>query len=72
MVEFSLEIYYARFGALVRPFTPKIGFDYNRVYSSVEDVIKDFRIHGWEVVGEPVPSPEPRAGKFYTFRKVER
>ena len=72
MVEYSLEIYYSRFGVAIRPFAPKMGFDYNRVYISIEEALRDFRIHGWEVYGEPVPSKEPRAGSFYTFRKVER
>lgn len=46
----SLELYYARFGALARPYNEKVGFDYNRVYNSFDDIILDFSLHGWKLV----------------------
>jgi len=47
MVEKTLELYYTRFGMMVRPIDLTLGFDYNRVYFSVEAVLMDFTLHGW-------------------------
>lgn len=63
-----MEIYYSRFGVLARPIIKQFGFDYNRVYYSVEAILEDFYKHGWEVA-EIEKSPEPRSGSFYTFSK---
>lgn len=46
----SLDVYYDRFGVLVKPFHPQVGFNYNRVYYSKEAVIEDFDIHGWKLI----------------------
>lgn len=68
MDNYSLEIYYGRFGVLVRPFRPQLGFDYNRVYYSIDAVILDFWKHGWKVV-DIQGNIEPKSGSFYTFQK---
>lgn len=70
MDEISVEIYYARFGVLVRPYVPTVGFDYNRVYYSLDSVIQDFEIHGWRFV-KSEPNIEPKGGRFYTFRRLK-
>ena len=46
----ELELYYSRFGALVRPYRETIGFDYNRVYNSFDDIILDFALNNWKMV----------------------
>lgn len=59
----KLELYYARFGALARPYDERVGFDYNHVYNSFDDIVLDFKIHGWKLV-----SIEE---SIYTFSKGE-
>ena len=68
MDKYSLEIYYSRFGVLVRPIVPQMGFDYNRVYYSIDAVIEDFWRNGWKVT-DIMGSIEPKSGSFYTFEK---
>lgn len=51
MHEKTLEIYFTRFGVMVRPVLHTLGFDYNRVYYSVDSVLMDFKSHGWVEVG---------------------
>lgn len=69
-MEVSLELYYSRFGVLVRPQLPKIGFDYNRVYNSMEDVVRDFALHGWSLINvETMLLSNTLGNKLFTFRK---
>jgi len=46
----TLELYYARFGALVRPYKETVGFDYNRVYNNFDEIIQDFALNGWKLI----------------------
>ncbi len=66
--QFILEVYYDRFGVLVRPYSQLLGFNYNRVYYSVEDVMRDFWKHGWQSV-RAERGPDPFSGMFHTFRR---
>lgn len=68
MDSYTVEIYPTRFGFMVRPIIPQIGFDYNRVYNSVDWVIKDFFLHGW-YVESITDNVEPRSGQLYTLRR---
>jgi hypothetical protein len=45
----TLALHYSRYGVVVTPILPSLGFDYNRVYFSVDAVLKDFELHGWTV-----------------------
>ena len=47
MHEKTLELYFTRFGVMVRPILYTMGLDYNRVYYSVDSVLMDFRVNGW-------------------------
>ena len=58
---YTLDVYYDRFGVLVRPYNPLLGFDYGRVYFSVEAVLEDFKLNGWRLVDRP--------NGLYTFHK---
>jgi len=57
----KLKLYYSRFGALAEPYYETVGFDYNRVYASFDEIIQDFLIHGWELI--------ETTNSFYTFYK---
>lgn len=46
-----LDIQPSRYGFIVRPFLPQLRFDYNQVYSTREDVIKDFELNGFKFNG---------------------
>lgn len=50
MTRIAVEVYFARFGVLVKPYRPQVGFNYNRVYFNKEAVIQDFSLHGWALV----------------------
>ena len=66
----SIELYYARFGALARPFLNVVGFDYNRVYNSFDDIILDFEIRGWTLVeSTPGSSSDEVVSLFCVFHK---
>lgn len=68
MVE--LEVYYSRFGVLVRPQLPRVGFDYNRVYNSREAVVQDFAFHGWKLINTKEMLLSNTLGNMlFTFRK---
>lgn len=69
----TLEVYYARFGVLVKPFFHTAGFNYNRVYFSKEAVIEDFALHGWELKKrEPLTDRRASASlnnELFTFER---
>lgn len=46
-----LDVQPSRYGFIVVPFLPQLKFDYNKVYNSREDVIKDFLLHGFKFNG---------------------
>lgn len=70
MVEHTLEVYYARFGVLVRPYTPKLGFNYNRVYHSKDAVVEDFALNGWKLVKkEGMVLSNTLGNELFTFSK---
>jgi len=46
-----LDIQPSRYGYLVSPYLQQLKFDYNHVYNSIEDVIRDFEINGFNYAG---------------------
>lgn len=46
-----LDIQPSRYGYIVVPYIPQARFDYNHVYYSREDVIRDFNLNGWSYLG---------------------
>lgn len=46
-----LDIQKTRYGYLPVPYKPQVKFDYNHVYSKIEDVILDFNLNGWNFNG---------------------
>lgn len=70
MVEHTLEVYYSRFGVLVRPYTPKLGFNYNRVFHSKDAVVEEFALHGWRLIRkEGVVLSNALGNELFTFGK---
>lgn len=70
MVEHTLEVYYSRFGVLVRPYTPKLGFNYNRVYISKDAVVQDFALNGWKLERiEGMVLSNTLGNELFTFSK---
>lgn len=47
----SLEISPTRYGYIASPYKPQLLFDYNHVYNSIDDIIKDFNLNGWDFNG---------------------
>ena len=45
--EMVLDIQPSRYGFVVVPYLPVMGFGYNRTYFSVAAVLWDFRLHGY-------------------------
>jgi hypothetical protein len=58
-----LEIQPSRYGFIVVPYLPQLKFDYNHVYNSVEDVIKDFEFNNFKFNG--------LVENFYEFERVK-
>lgn len=46
-----LDVQASRYGFIVVPYLPQLKFDYNTIYNSREDVIKDFLLHGFKFNG---------------------
>lgn len=46
-----LDIQASRYGYIVVPYIPQLKFDYNHVYGSIDDVIKDFEFNGFKFNG---------------------
>lgn len=46
-----LDIQASRFGFLAVPYKPQAQFDYNKIYNSIDDIIMDFKLHGWTFSG---------------------
>lgn len=46
-----LDIQPSRYGYIVVPYIPQARFNYNHVYNSIDDVIKDFLLHGFKFNG---------------------
>lgn len=64
----SIELYYSRFGALARPYIQTLGFNYNKVYNSFEDIILDFALNEWKLVSrEDSRSGNEVVSAFCTF-----
>jgi hypothetical protein len=58
-----LDIQPSRYGYIVLPYLPQLQFDYNHVYNTVDDVIKDFELNGFKFNGI--------VEKFYEFERVK-
>jgi hypothetical protein len=46
-----LDIQSSRYGYIVVPYIIQARFDYNRVYSTINDVIQDFNLNGFDFNG---------------------
>jgi len=57
-----LEIQPSRYGFIVVPYLPQLKFDYNHVYNSISDVIRDFEFNGFKFNGI--------VDTFYEFERI--
>jgi hypothetical protein len=58
-----LDIQTSRYGYLALPYLPQLKFDYNHIYSSIEDVIMDFELNGFIYNGF--------IDGFYEFERID-
>lgn len=66
----ELEVYPSRYGFLVTPYLQKVGFNYNTIYLSKDDVITDFKIHGWSLIERKKNQLSKLIdSEFFTFQK---
>lgn len=69
-IKVELEVYPSRYGFLVTPFLVKVGFDYNTLYVSKDDVIRDFKLRGWSLVERKKNTlSKILDSEFFTFQK---
>lgn len=70
IIDYSLEVYFDKFGVQVRPYIEKVGFNYNTIYRSKDEVIEDFALNGWTLVSRGELLLTNTAGnELFTFRK---
>lgn len=63
MASVILEVQTTRYGFIIVPYKPSLGFDYNKNYSTIDSIVWDFSLNGYDLI-----SVEDR---MYEFQRGE-